>query len=98
DLLPWCAAWGVATATPGANRSAAEQPVYPAAEWEKRTPEQVGLSAEKLKAIADLAGGHGCVVRHGCLVYTWGDPAKSGDIASVVKPVDRKSTRLNSSH
>lgn len=74
-------------AAPGANRLAAEPPVYPAAEWEKRTPGQVGLSAEKLKAIADLAGGRGCVVRHGYLVYTWGDAAKSGDIASAVKPV-----------
>ena len=74
-------------AAPGANRAPTEQPVYPAAEWEKRTPEQVGLSAEKLKSLADLAGGRGCVVRHGYLVYTWGDPAKSGDIASAVKPV-----------
>jgi CubicO group peptidase (beta-lactamase class C family) len=63
------------------------QPVYPATEWEKRTPEQAGLSGEKLKALAALAGGQGCVVRHGYLVYTWGEPTKSGDIASAVKPV-----------
>jgi CubicO group peptidase (beta-lactamase class C family) len=64
-----------------------ERPVYPAAEWEKRTLEQVGLSAEKLQALAGLVGGRGCIVRHGYLVYAWGDPAKSGDIASAVKPV-----------
>ena len=68
-------------------RATADQLVYPAADWEKRTPETVGLSADKLKALAELAGGRGCVVRHGYLVYTWGDPAKSGDIASAVKPV-----------
>jgi CubicO group peptidase (beta-lactamase class C family) len=65
----------------------ANRPVYPAAEWEKRTPAEVGLSVEKLKALAELAGGRGCVVRNGYLVSTWGDPAKSGDIASAVKPV-----------
>src|SRR5262249_36756898 len=64
-----------------------EQPVYPAAEWEKRTPEQAGLSAEKLKALAALAGGRGGVGRHGDLLYAWGDPAQSGDVASAVKPV-----------
>jgi CubicO group peptidase (beta-lactamase class C family) len=79
---------GVLPARPGAGRAeGAERPAYPAGDWEKRTPEQVGLSAEKLKALADLAGGRGCVVRHGYLVYTWGDPAKSGEIASAVKPV-----------
>lgn len=71
----------------GWTTCAAEQPVYPQAEWEKRAPEEAGLSADKLRALAELVGGRGCVVRHGYLVYTWGDPAKSGDIASAVKPV-----------
>jgi CubicO group peptidase (beta-lactamase class C family) len=62
-------------------------PVYPGADWDGCTPEEAGLSADKLKALADLAGGRGCVVRHGQLVYTWGDPAQSGDVASAVKPV-----------
>jgi CubicO group peptidase (beta-lactamase class C family) len=63
------------------------EPAFPAADWEKRKPEDVGLSADKLKALAELAGGRGCVVRRGYLVYTWGDVAKSGDIASAVKPI-----------
>ncbi len=67
--------------------SAAGKPVYPAANWEKCTPEEAGLSADKLRALAELAGGRGCVVRHGYLVHTWGDPAHSGDIASAVKPI-----------
>jgi CubicO group peptidase (beta-lactamase class C family) len=63
------------------------EPAYPGADWEKRAPEEVGLSADKLKALAELVGGRGCVVRHGYLAYTWGDPARTGDIASAVKPV-----------
>src|SRR5262245_13210917 len=84
-LLATAAAIPTAPADAPAENTA--QPVYPAAEWARRTPEQVGLSAEKLKALAELAGGRGCVVRHGYLVHTWGDPAKGGDIASAVKPV-----------
>jgi len=61
--------------------------VYPGKEWATRTPEQVGLSRAKLDELAAFVGGRGCVVRHGYLVYTWGDPAKSADVASAVKPV-----------
>src|SRR5262245_53608292 len=63
------------------------RPVFPGMRWETRTPAQVGLSSEKLDALRDLVGGRGCVVRHGYLVYTWGDTAKSSDVASAVKPV-----------
>jgi CubicO group peptidase (beta-lactamase class C family) len=61
--------------------------VYPGADWERRNPEDVGLSTGKLNALAGLAGGRGCVVRHGYLVYSWGDIAESGDIASAAKPI-----------
>src|SRR5690348_16412049 len=47
---------------------------YPAADWGQRSPGDVGLSADKLKALANFAGGRGCVVRNGYLVFTWGDP------------------------
>jgi CubicO group peptidase (beta-lactamase class C family) len=56
------------------------------AEWERRAPDQAGLDEKALDALAHLAGGRGCVVRHGCLVYTWGDAAKRGDVASACKP------------
>jgi hypothetical protein len=73
---------------PGAKPMPAEsEPVYPAGAWEQCAPEKAGLSADKLKALAELVGGRGCVVRHGCLVCTWGDPAESSDVASAVKPV-----------
>jgi len=65
----------------------AEAVIYPGDDWEKRTPAETGLSAVKLQALAELVGGRGCVVRHGYLVCTWGDPARSGDIASAVKPI-----------
>jgi CubicO group peptidase (beta-lactamase class C family) len=61
--------------------------VFPAAHWEQRSPEQVGLSREKLDALKKLVGGRGCVVRHGYMVYSWGDQSKSSDVASAFKPV-----------
>jgi len=45
------------------------------------------MSQEKLDALRDLVGGRGCVVRHGFMVYSWGDQSKSSDVASVMKPV-----------
>jgi CubicO group peptidase (beta-lactamase class C family) len=69
------------------TRATGNEPVYPGTDWERCMPERVRLSTNKLKALAKLVGGRGCVVRHGYLVYTWGDPAQSGDIASAVKPI-----------
>ena len=60
--------------------------VFPGAAWESRTPEEVGLDRAKLDAIAEYAGGRGCVIRHGYYVYGWGDVARRGDVASALKP------------
>jgi len=46
------------------------------------------MSPEKLDALRDLVGGRGCVVRHGFMVYSWGDQSKSSDVASAMKPVE----------
>jgi CubicO group peptidase (beta-lactamase class C family) len=59
----------------------------PGAAWEEQTPAAAGVSVEKLDALRDLAGGRGCVVRGGRLVYAWGDPARPADVASAGKPV-----------
>ncbi len=67
--------------------AAAPAPVYPGTTWEVRSPEAAGLSREKLTALAQLVGGRGCVVRHGCMVFTWGDQRKSSDVASAFKPL-----------
>ena len=61
--------------------------VYPGKQWAAKKPEQVGLDAKKLKELSDYAGGFGCVVRHGFMVYTWGDASRRKDVASAVKPV-----------
>lgn len=64
----------------------AQVPVYPGPTWAEKTPAEVGMDAGKLDALRDHVGGRGCVVRHGYLVYTWGDPGKRGDVASAAKP------------
>lgn len=61
--------------------------VYPERKWAMKPPAEVGLSAEKLKAFSDYVGGFGCVVRHGYMVYTWGDASRRMDVASAAKPV-----------
>jgi CubicO group peptidase (beta-lactamase class C family) len=37
--------------------------------------------------LSALVGGRGCVVRGGLMVFQWGDPTLSGDLASASKPV-----------
>ena len=71
----------------GYSVQASDKAVFPVQEWETRTPESVGMSTTKLDALRDLAGGRGCVVRHGYMVYCWGDQGKSRDVASAFKPV-----------
>jgi len=65
----------------------AVQRTFPGATWQWKTPAEVGLDPAKLDAIRDFAGGRGCIVRYGYMVYAWGDYKKRGDVASAVKPV-----------
>ena len=60
--------------------------VYPGKEWQTCKPVDVDLDAGKLKQLSDYAGGFGCVVRYGYMVYTWGNAGKRNDFASAVKP------------
>jgi len=60
--------------------------VWPGTEWEPRSPAECGLDEARLRELAEYAGGHGCVVRHGFMVLTWGDPTARIDVASAVKP------------
>jgi CubicO group peptidase (beta-lactamase class C family) len=60
--------------------------VFPAATWEFKTPAEVGMDSAKLDVFRDYVGGRGCVVRHGCMTYTWGDQALRADVASACKP------------
>jgi CubicO group peptidase (beta-lactamase class C family) len=63
------------------------EPVYPGGDWEIKAPGQVGLNAQKLKDLSDYAGGFGCVVRYGYMVYSWGDASRRKDVASAAKPL-----------
>jgi hypothetical protein len=60
--------------------------VYPGKTWATREPAEVGLDRGKLDAFRDFVGGRGCVVRHGSMVYSWGDATERGDVASAAKP------------
>lgn len=61
--------------------------VYPGATWLEKPPAAVGLDPVALAAFREAVAGRGCVVRHGVMAYTWGDPAQRGEVASAVKPV-----------
>ncbi len=64
-----------------------EQPaaVFPGKTWQTRTPEEVGVSTAALDRIRKP--GDGAIVRHGYVIYSWGDPSRGGDWASATKPV-----------
>src|SRR5688572_11500011 len=49
-------------------------------------PADAGMDAGRLGGFRKRVGGRGCVVRHGKLVYSWGDIAMAGDVASACKP------------
>ena len=59
---------------------------FPGAHWETMSPAEAGLDAAVLEEFSGFLQGRGCVVRHGKLVYTWGDYMQPGDVASAVKP------------
>ena len=61
--------------------------VYPGEAWAKKRPAEVGLGLEQLRAFSRFTGGSGCVIRHGHLVYAWGDATKRMDVASAAKPL-----------
>ena len=60
--------------------------VWPGQSWETREPTAMGLDAVRLHEFAQRLGGRGCIVRGGYMVFTWGDAARRGDVASAAKP------------
>jgi CubicO group peptidase (beta-lactamase class C family) len=62
-----------------------EAVIYPGKGWVSKAPADAGMDAEKLQAYSSFVKGRGCVVRGGCMVYTWGDVTKRADIASAAK-------------
>ncbi|MCF7764440.1 MAG: serine hydrolase [Verrucomicrobia bacterium] len=61
--------------------------VYPGEHWDRTTPAESGMREDLLKQITQLAGGRGCIIRNGHLVYSWGDIQRPGDLASASKPL-----------
>ncbi len=61
--------------------------VYPGSEWSFRSPEETGLFREPLENLSKLVKGQGSIVRHGYMVYTWGEQCSSTDVASASKPI-----------
>ncbi len=68
------------------SRAEQPEPVFPGKTWAKRAPAEAGLEVQKLKEFSRFVGGRGCVVRHGYLVYSWGDISRRADVASACKP------------
>ncbi len=84
----WLALLGLLALAPSALSAdeASSPAIYPGAGWDTKAPAAVGLDADRLRAMADYTGGFGCVVRGGCLVYTWGPVDRRVDVASACKP------------
>lgn len=83
----WTAFWIGCVLTCAGFAQNPAPPVVPGRTWATLTPAAAGLDPVKLEALRDLVGGRGCVVRHAAMVYGWGDPARSTDVASALKPV-----------
>lgn len=69
------------------GRAAEVERVFPGKAWANVAPAEVGLDGEKLREFSQFVGGRGCVVRHGYLVYSWGDLSQRADVASASKPL-----------
>ena len=60
---------------------------FPGAEWETKTPPELGLDEARLEAVAQSLGSRGCAIKNGYVVKTWGAQDKKGDLFSSAKPV-----------
>ncbi|MBX7209422.1 MAG: serine hydrolase [Verrucomicrobiaceae bacterium] len=71
-----------ATAAPARRQVRAAREPWPAIDLDA-----AGLDKEKLDQFANAVRGHGAIIRHDAVAYTWGDPGKPLDIASASKAV-----------
>lgn len=65
----------------------AEAVAFPGANWEVRTPAELGLDAVKLNQIAGKLGSSGCIIKDGFVVKAWGNQSKQHDWYSSAKPI-----------
>jgi CubicO group peptidase (beta-lactamase class C family) len=64
--------------------------VWPGSQWERITPERIGMEADVLKKARDYAltgDGSGFITRHGRLVMQWGDQKQRYDLKSSTKAI-----------
>ena len=61
--------------------------VFPGAEWETAAPADEGINADVLPELERLVAGNGVLVRHGRIVFAWGQPDQREDIHSACKPI-----------
>jgi len=85
-LLVTCTLLLAGQSARGLAADAAPDLVFPGKTWATKTPGEAGMDPEKLRALSSFVGGHGCVVRRGYMVYTWGDVGRRADVASAAKP------------
>ncbi len=69
----------------GAEGRIPDRERVPGRHWSRISPAEAGFSVDQLDAIAAEAGGVGCIVQHGRLVYEWGDTLFRNDVASSIK-------------
>lgn len=66
--------------------------IFPGASWQEKTPGQAGVQASKLDAFKQMICGEhpeksaGCVIKDGCLIYSWGPFDHRHNWASASKP------------
>jgi len=63
---------------------------WPVPQWQKATPQQMGMDPALLNKARDYAltgGGSGYITRSGKLVMAWGDPRKKYDLKSTTKSI-----------
>jgi len=67
-------------------QAAVGETVWPGRTWVARAPTEVDMDPDKLAVLADYVGGRGCVIRHGYMIYTWGNQSKRNFVYSAEKP------------
>jgi hypothetical protein len=70
-----------------AQAAPAAEVVFPGASWTVKKPQEFGLDAARLDAVADALGSRGCIIKNGYVVNSWGSQSEKGDWASSAKPV-----------
>jgi hypothetical protein len=66
-----------------------DKSVFPDKHWAKKNPKDVGMDDKKLDAFRKATEAkEGCIIRHGHLVYQWGEISTVRRFASAYKPVN----------